>query len=253
MTNSSPTLPPIGATVLNPGESFPGYNSPMVPTKRAVTPFEQLSQASESSRPASPWEHPAVKRVVAKARELFNDFLIHHRGEPLREEEEVPNLLLLYAAQERFPISETREILKALSTRTFKISTSEPVRVYWDNQPFVSVPYQAKDFPLAVATQILHYCKTTKFHNQQTIFDAAKGKSFTPQRSDEDRIVISFFAQREPTEDEEKTMAGDYGLSGVSGTLSMPSTSGSTIMMSLAPGASQGFTKPSGPSRPPLG
>lgn len=182
----------------------------------------------------APLDRPWMKELRAQAEQWFSGYLQAARGRPLQPTEEIPALLLLTIALYQTREPARNRCLNSMKALTFPISTSNPVQVKWEHQPFTSVPYAVQHFPIGPAIQILEQCKNNIFDDMTTLWDAQNNKQRMRLLQPSERTVVSFHIWRDPTPQESAAMNNDYGIN--PGTMvQMADPQSGDLLLSFAP------------------
>lgn len=225
---------------IQPGQYVPGARG-MTPGHGGAAPagaaqFGDFLANSEGGRKATvaPMERPVMQKHVQKCRVWFNNFLLRARGTPLEDNEQVPRLLLLTMALFHTEARDRHDVLNCMKNITIPIAVSDErgVTVTWERQPFKAVPWEARQFPIAVAISIIEQVRTTVFDDLNWLWDQQANKKVHRRLDTSEKPRVGPAPFRAPTEAEIASRAEEYGV-----TLQTPIQMGSDLLMDFGGGA----------------
>lgn len=195
----------------NPGELVPGFQGMQVKNPGApagVANFGAFTESGTRQATPAPMERPVMKALIQKVRVWLSRYMMSVRGTPLREDEDTPKLLILMYAMYQTPEPERSRAMDCLREQLIPISTSLPVTVHWNHQPFQSVPWKVREFPVSVATLILEQCRNRKLSAEDEILDVRTDKRHGRTLAPHERPQAAFKPFRKPTAAEAQQDAG---------------------------------------------
>ncbi len=175
--------------------------------------MSEFTPISSRNTVPPPMQRPVMLDLIKQVTEWFNNYLARTRkGVTLQPGEHVPKILILQWALQKIKQPQRQECLDCMKAEVFQISTSQPVTVYWENQPYLVVPFEARAFPIAVAISILETCRTNIFDSLNILWDERANKYVSRMLSIGERIQVSPVIFREPNEAEKKFLSNESGF-----------------------------------------